>query len=85
MNQSHYPTNSAQLDIEDPVETTAHIKMDTIKLQERLHKEKINTKDNPTENGTTNPTKKKKKKKKHKLQKVDIDQLQDQRKKLPSN
>ena len=37
----------------------------------------INTKDKPTENKTTNPTKKKMK---HKLQKVDIDQLQDQRK-----
>ena len=53
------------MDIEDPVETTIHIKTDTIKLQKRLN-EKINTKD---------------RKMKHKLQKVDIDQLQDQRKK----
>ena len=41
---------------------------------------KINTKDNPTENETTNPSKKMK----HKLQKVDIDQLQDQREKKKS-
>ena len=52
----------SSMDIKDPVkttiedsdETTTHIKTDTIKLQK-----KINTKDNPTENETTNPTKKK--------------------------
>ncbi len=76
MNQSHYPTDSAQnpveTTIEDSDETTTHIKTDSIKLQKTL-----NTKDNPIENEITNPTKKMK----HKLQKVDIDQLQDQRKK----
>ena len=36
-------------------ETTTHIKTDTINLQKRLHN-KINIKDNPTENETTNPT-----------------------------
>ena len=61
----------------DPDETTTHIKPDTINLQKRLHK-KINIKDNPTENEMTNPTKKKIK---CKLQKVDIDWLQDQSKK----
>ena len=45
------------MDIEDSNETTTHIKADTIKLQKRL--KKINTKDDPTENETTNPTKKK--------------------------
>ena len=45
--------------IEDFDETTNHIKTDTIKFQKTLHK-KINTKDNPTEQETTNPTKKKK-------------------------
>ena len=67
------------MDMEDPVKTTKEDsdETDTIKLQKRLNK-KINTKDNPT-------VKEKqilpKKKMKHKLQKVDIDQLQDQRKK----
>ena len=42
---------------EDSDETTTHIKTDNINLQKRLHK-KINTKDNPTEQETTNPTKK---------------------------
>ena len=78
MNQSHYPTDSAQR-TEDPVETTidsdettTHIKTDAIKLQKRLNKN-MNTKDNPTEHETTNPTKKMKRK----LQKVDRDQLQE--------
>ena len=61
--------------IEDSDETTNHIKTDTINRQKKLNK-KINTKDNPTEN-ETNPIKNMK----HKLQKVDIDQLQDQKKK----
>ena len=64
------------MDIEGPVETiteysdetTIHIKTDSIKLQKRLYK-KINTKDNPTKQETTNPPRK------------DIDRLQDQRKK----
>ena len=62
----------------DPVETITEDsdEADSINLQKRLH-EKINIKDNPTENETTNPTQKML----HKLQKVDIDQLQDQRKK----
>ena len=62
---------------EDSDEATTHIKTDSINLQKRLHK-KINIKDNPTENETTNPTPPKMK---HKLQKVDIDWLQDERKK----
>ena len=74
MNHSYYPTVSAQW-------TTIHMKTETIKLQKRLN-EKINTRDNPTENETTNPTKKKRK---HKLQKVDIDQLQDKRKRSKTN
>ena len=61
---------------EDSDETSTHIKTDSINIQKRLHK-KINIKDNPTENETTNPTQKMK----QGLQKVDIDQLQDQRKK----
>ena len=56
---------------ENSNETTTHIKTDTIKLQKRLHK-KIDTKDNPTEQETTNPTKKMKPK--LHLQKVDVNQ-----------
>ena len=40
---------------EDSNEATTHIKTDSINLQKRLHK-KINIKDNPIENETTNPT-----------------------------
>ena len=40
---------------EDSDEATTHIKTDSVNLQKRLHK-KINIKDNPTENETTNPT-----------------------------
>ena len=39
---------------EDSDEATTHIKTDSINLQKRLYK-KINIKDNPTENETTNP------------------------------
>ena len=63
------------MDIEDSDKIATHIKTDTIKLQKRLNK-KINTKYNPTENEITNPTKVIK----HKLQNVDINQLQEQRK-----
>ena len=43
---------------EDSDEATTHIKTDSINLQKRHHK-KINMKDSPTENETTNPTPKK--------------------------
>ena len=71
------------MDIEDPVETTiedsdettTHIKTDTIKLQKRFNK-KNKYQRQPNRKWKILP-----KKIKHKLQKVDLDQLQDQREK----
>ena len=43
------------MDIEDPDETTTHIKIDTIKPPKETQ-QKENIKDNLTENEITNPT-----------------------------
>ena len=53
MNQSHCP-----MDIENPVETTTRQKRHQ-KTPKETQLKKINTKNNPTENETTNPNKKK--------------------------
>ena len=65
------------MDIEDSIELTTHIKTDTINSKRDLIKNKYQRQPNRKWNNKSYQNKMK-----HKLQKVDIDQLQNQRKKI---